>query len=110
MELQVPLTRIPEVWCYNTSTLHITRNLILHARTKYIELDFYFVREKVQQKLVEVMHVPSSDQIADVLTKVVSRSCFSSMRTKLKVESLSTLSLKEDVRSKRLLIETETVS
>ncbi|RVW59445.1 putative mitochondrial protein [Vitis vinifera] len=41
-------------------------------RTKHIELDLYFVREKVIRKEVEVRHVPSIDQLADVFKKTIS--------------------------------------
>ena len=46
-ELQVPIVIVLEIWCDNISTLHVTKNLALHARTKHIELDLYFVRENV---------------------------------------------------------------
>ena len=72
---------------------------MLHACTEHIELDLYFVREKVQHKMVEVKNVPSSDQIADVLIKAISSTRFGSMRSKLKVESLSTLNLRVAVRN-----------
>ena len=73
-------------------------NLILHAKTKHVELDLYFVREKVLQRKVSVQHVPSIDQVADVLTKAVSSTQFVNLRNKLKVENLSTLSLRENVK------------
>ena len=73
-------------------------NPILHARTKHIELDLYFVREKVIQKLIDVRHVPSSDQTTDLFTKAIPSSRFSLLRSKLRVLDLSTLSLRGDVR------------
>ena len=76
----------------------LVANPILHARTKHIELDLYFVRENVLQRKVLVQQVPSIDQVADVLTKVVSSTQFVNLRNKLKVENLSTLSLKENVK------------
>ena len=55
-ELQCPLVKPPLVWCDNLSTVLLSANPVLHARTKHIELDLYFVREKVIQKEVEVHH------------------------------------------------------
>ena len=97
-ELRLILPRTPAVWCDNLSTVLLFENPILHARTKYIELDLYFVREKVIQKLIDVRHVPSSDQIVDLFTKAIPSSRFSLLRSKLRVLDLSTLSLREDVR------------
>ena len=98
-ELQVPQTKNPVVWCDNVSTVMLAGNPVLHARTKHIELDLYFVREKVLQKKLEIRHVPSQDETADVFTKAVSSSRFADMRSKLRVEQLSTLSLRGDVRN-----------
>eukprot|EP00261_Vitis_vinifera_P039164 XP_019080407.1 PREDICTED: uncharacterized protein LOC109123862 [Vitis vinifera] len=97
-ELQLPLAKPPLVWCDNLSTVLLSANPVLHARTKHIELDLYFVREKVIRKEVEVRHVPSADQLADVLTKTVSSTQFIEFRHKLRIENLSTLSLRGDVR------------
>lgn len=97
-ELGVPETKVPIVWCDNLSAVMLAANPVLHARTKHIELDLYFVREKVVQRKIEVRHVPSLDQTADILTKAISSTRFVPIRTKLNVESLSTLSLQGAVR------------
>ena len=97
-ELQVPILKTPIIWCDNLSTVMISANPVLHARTKHIEIDLYFVREKVLQKQIEVKHVPTVDQIADIFTKANSSSRFAFMRSKLKVESFSTMSLREAVK------------
>ena len=97
-ELRITLPRTPAVWCDNLSTVLLSANPILHARTKQIELDLYFVREKVIQKLIDVRHVPSSDQTADLFTKAIPSSRFSLLKSKLRVLDLNTLSLRGDVR------------
>ncbi|KAK6131700.1 hypothetical protein DH2020_034567 [Rehmannia glutinosa] len=84
-EINVHTTKTPIVWCDNLSTVQLTANPVLHARTKHIELDLYFVREKVQQHLLEIRHVPAVDQIADIFTKANSSATFCLMRDKLKV-------------------------
>jgi hypothetical protein len=44
-------------------------NPIHHRRTKHIEIDIHFVREKVALGHIQVLHVPSSHQFADIMTK-----------------------------------------
>ena len=61
---------------------------------KHVEIDLYFVRDKVLQRQVEVRHVPALDQAADVLTKAISSLRFPDLRSKLRVEELSTLRLR----------------
>lgn len=46
-ELGVSLPSAPTVYCDNISTTYLALNLIIHARTKHIELDVRFVRERV---------------------------------------------------------------
>ena len=45
------------MWCDNLSIVLLSANPVLHARSKYIELDLYFVHEKVIQKVIDVRHV-----------------------------------------------------
>ena len=58
-ELQVKLTKVPLIWCDNISIISMSTNAVLHARTKHIEIDLYFVRDKLIQKQLEVKHVSS---------------------------------------------------
>ena len=100
-ELNFKLPKPPTVWCDNLSTLAMSNNSVLHARTKHIELDLYFVRDKVLQKQLIVNHVPSIDQIADVFTKPLSTSRFQILRDKLTVVEPQ-ISLREDVNHQKV--------
>jgi histone deacetylase 1/2 len=75
----------PKVLCDNLSTVSLAHNPILHHRTKHMELDIFFVREKVLNKSLVVAHVPAQDQWADVLTKPLSAAKFCALREKLRV-------------------------
>ncbi|XP_059304047.1 uncharacterized mitochondrial protein AtMg00810-like [Lycium ferocissimum] len=48
-DIGLPLSRPPILFTDNISALHLTTNPVLHARTKHVELDYHFVREKVVQ-------------------------------------------------------------
>ena len=73
-ELQIPSLKHPVLWCDNLSTIMLSSNPLQHARTKHIEPDLYFLREKVLQRRIEVKHITSQDQVADILTKALSSS------------------------------------
>ena len=70
-ELGVFQSRVSCLWCDNLGATYLSVNPLFHARTKHIEIDFHFVHEKVAFKALEIMFIPSQDQVADVFTKPV---------------------------------------
>ena len=57
------------VYYDNVSAIYLAGNPVQHPRTKHIEMDIHFVREKVARSQVRVLHVPSRYQIANIFTK-----------------------------------------
>ena len=79
-ELGVSQQRVPVLWCDNLGVTYLTANPVFHARTKHIEIDFHFVRERVASGALEVRFISSNDQLANVFTKPATRQmldCFS---------------------------------
>lgn len=88
-ELRLPQLHAPILCCDNLSTIALAKNPVLHARTKHVEIDLYFVHDMVQEGYLHLQHVPSQDQIADLLTKPLSHDRFCLLRNKLNVVSLT---------------------
>ncbi|GLT99966.1 hypothetical protein SLE2022_173680 [Rubroshorea leprosula] len=59
------------VYCDNINALYMATNPVQHHRTKHIEIDLHFVRERVASQLVTLHHVSSHHQWADILTKAL---------------------------------------
>ena len=72
-ELGVSQSRPPVLWCDNLGATYLSANPVFHARTKHIEIDFHFVREKVAAGALDVRFIASGDQLADVFTKPVTQ-------------------------------------
>jgi hypothetical protein len=68
-ELGVTSPHRPVLHCDNIGATYLTSNPLYHARTKHIEIDYQFVRDKVAKKLLDVCFISGKDQLADVLTK-----------------------------------------
>lgn len=55
--------------CDNLFAVYMATDSIFHSRTKYIALDYYFVRERVASGTHQVKFITSSHQLADIFTK-----------------------------------------
>ncbi|WVZ93595.1 hypothetical protein U9M48_039563 [Paspalum notatum var. saurae] len=84
-ELHAPLRRSTLVYCDNISTVYIASNPVQHQRTKHIEIDLHFVRDRVALGEVRVLHVPTSLQFADFFTKGLPSPVFTEFRSSLNV-------------------------
>ena len=82
-DLQIPLASTPTLYCDNISALHMTINPVFHARSKHIELDYHFVRERVALGHLITQHTSTTEQVADLFTKPMSKATLSHFRTKL---------------------------
>ncbi|WVZ78234.1 hypothetical protein U9M48_025980 [Paspalum notatum var. saurae] len=82
-ELHISIPSTTVVYCDNVSTVYMTANPVHHRRTKSIEIDIHFVREKVALGQFRVLHVPSSHQFADIMTKGLPVQLFTEFRSSL---------------------------
>jgi histone deacetylase 1/2 len=70
-ELGVSLAIRPCLWCDNLGATYLSANPIVHARTKHIEIDYHFVRERVTAKRLDIRFISTKDQVADGFTKTL---------------------------------------
>ncbi|GJW51134.1 uncharacterized mitochondrial protein-like protein [Tanacetum coccineum] len=66
-EVRVQTSTSVPIMCDNISSIALASNLVQHARTKHIDIDCHFVRDKVRQGLINPTYFPTKHQIADIL-------------------------------------------
>lgn len=69
----------------NQSAIKLVKNQEFHSRTKHIDVQYHFIREKYEDKTIDVRYIPSEDQLADTLTKPLPRAQFEKLRSKIGV-------------------------
>lgn len=83
MELGLFQARPLMMYCDNKAAIDIAHNPVQHGRTKHIEIDRHFIKEKLDQGIICMPYVSSSNQLADILTKGLTEKVFSSLCSKM---------------------------
>ena len=73
------------IMCDNSSAINISKNPVLHSRTKHIEIRHHFIRDLVEEKVISLEFVPTENQLADILTKPLDSLRFEFLRKSLGV-------------------------
>jgi hypothetical protein len=71
--------------CHSTSAISVAKIPVLHSRTKHIEVRYHFLRDNVEKGNVDLIHVPTKKQLADILTKPMDQATFARLRGELGV-------------------------
>ena len=78
------LSRQPiRLFCDNKATCDIAHNPVQHDRTKHVKVDRFFIKKKLDDKIVKLPKIRSEDQLTNILTKAVSSQVFSNFLDKL---------------------------
>ena len=83
------ITEPVTLYCDNTSAIKISKNLVMHTKTKHIAIKYHYVRELVQDKEVKMEYVNTKEKIADIFTKALPKDTHEYLRGKLGVIPLS---------------------
>ncbi|XP_019161149.1 PREDICTED: uncharacterized protein LOC109157764 [Ipomoea nil] len=75
------------LWCDNLGATYMCANPDFHARTKHVEIDYHFDRDKVASRDFLVNFFSTKDQLVDIFTKPLPVARFTTLRDKLNVES-----------------------
>lgn len=73
------------LWCDNSSAIKLSRNPVLHGRSKRIHVRFHFLRELVNEGVISLEYCSTQSQLADIMTKPVKLDVFEKLRSAMGV-------------------------
>ncbi|GMI90543.1 cysteine-rich RLK (RECEPTOR-like protein kinase) 8 [Hibiscus trionum] len=71
------------LYCDNASTIKLSKNVVLHGRSKHIHVKYHFLRELSNNKIIKLVHCGTKEQTSDIMTKALKLETFEKLREKL---------------------------
>nr|GEX10252.1 retrovirus-related Pol polyprotein from transposon TNT 1-94 [Tanacetum cinerariifolium] len=71
------------IFCDNTSAIAISNNLVLHSRTKHIDIRYHFIRDHILKREIELHFISTEYQLADIFTKPLDEPTFTRLIAEL---------------------------
>jgi hypothetical protein len=71
--------------CDNESAIRLADNLVEHSRTKHIDIRHHFLRDHQQKGDIDVYHISTENQLADIFTKPLDEKRFCRLHSELNV-------------------------
>jgi len=87
-ELGIKITTPVNMICDSKAAIQIAANPIFHERTKHFDIDCHFVRERICQGMLKTQHINTKDQLADLLTKSLSKIQHTSLLSKFGMKNM----------------------
>ena len=72
----------------NQGTIAIVRNPVSHSRTKHIDIKFHYVREALEDGIIDLIYCPTEQMTADILTKLLAHQQFETFRLEMGLKNL----------------------
>ncbi|GJS83116.1 retrovirus-related pol polyprotein from transposon TNT 1-94 [Tanacetum coccineum] len=86
--------KIP-MYCDNKSAIALCCNNVQHSRSKHIDIRFHFIKEHVENGVIELYFVNTEYQLADIFTKALGRERIEFLINKLGMRSFTPDTLKQ---------------
>ena len=76
------------LYCDNKAAIAIAHNPVLHDRTKHVEVDKHFIKEKLDSGIIYLPYISTAEQVVNILTKGFPKKQFENLISKLAMENI----------------------
>ena len=83
------ITKPMVIFCNNTSAINISKNPLMHTKTKHIAIKYHYLRELVLDKTVRMEYLNTNEQLTNIFTKAILKEPYDYLRSQLGVLLLS---------------------
>jgi hypothetical protein len=87
-DFNISMSQVP-LLCDNESAIKLANNPVQHQRSKHIEVRHHFLRDHVEKKDIQLCHVRTEAQLADIFTKPLDETRFCTLRHELNIMDIS---------------------
>lgn len=87
-ELGVESCECIDIMCDNSSAIKLSKNPVMHRRTKHIDVRYHYLRDLVNEGAMRLLFCGTEDQVADIMTKPIKLDQFEKLREMLGVRRL----------------------
>jgi hypothetical protein len=85
--IQVEYDEPIPIYFDNTSTISISKNLVMHSKTKNFPIKYHFLWEQVAEKNIRVEYAGTKEQVVDIFSKPLPQEAFEYLHRRLRVIS-----------------------
>lgn len=87
-ELGFPIKTLVVLYCDNESAIQVVDNLVTHSKKKHVELRAHYLRQRVQEKVVNPIYYNIDDQVVDIFMKYPPKSKFVKLWDMLRLQEV----------------------